>query len=270
MTDMTPAEAYERFLVPNVFEPWARQVIDGERLRPAEGILDVACGTGIAARLAAASVGPSGRVVGVDIDEKMLAVAGLWTPPDGAASVEWRQADALDLPLAESSFDVVLCFEGLQFLPDRAKGLREFRRVCKPGGRIAGTVWGPVEENPGYHALAEGLARFVSPDAARLPPFMLSDAGEIAALLAGAGFAAIRVEPRRLSRPVPSVADFVDWVAAGAPTTRHKLSLLAAEDRQAFLRFVEERLAPYTGDGVLEMPYMRHVFTARVRVADAG
>jgi SAM-dependent methyltransferase len=262
MTDMTPAEAYERFLVPNVFEPWARQVIDGERLRPGESVLDVACGTGIAARLAAAAVGPSGRVVGVDIDEKMLAVAGRWTPPDGAASVEWRHADALGLPFVDASFDVVLCFEGLQFFPDRPRGLREIQRVCKAHGRIAGTVWGPIEDNPGYHALAEGLARFVSADAARLPPFVLSDAREIQALIAGAGFSAVRVEPRRLSRPVPSVAGFVDWVAAGAPTTRHKLSLLAAEDREAFLRFVGQRLAAHIRDGVLEMPYMRHVFTA--------
>ncbi len=264
MAEMTAAESYEQFLVPNVFGPWAQLVLAASALQPGQRVLDAACGSGIAARLAAAAVGSGGAVIGTDIDEGMLAVARRTATRDGAAAIDWQRADAMDLPFPNASFDAVLCFEGLQFFPDRTKGLAEFRRVLKPHGHLIGTVWGPLEENPGYHALAEGLARFVSPDAGRLPPFMLADCAAIQSLLAEAGFAGIEVEPRRIMRPVPSVRAFIEWVASGAPTTRHKLSLLADSDREAFARFVEQRLEPCRQEGVLQMPYMRHVFAASV------
>jgi SAM-dependent methyltransferase len=263
VTKLTAAEAYERFLVPNVFRPWAELVIGEATFLPGQRVLDIACGPGTATRLAAAAVGRHGRVVGADIDETMLAVArGLTVAPD-AAPIEWRQADAMSLPFADAGFDVVLCFEGVQFFPDRAKGLAEIRRVLTNEGRLIGTLWGPLEENAGYRALAEGLIRFVSADAGRLPPFSLADPATIRTLLAGAGFERIRIEPRRISRPVPSASAFVDWVAAGAPTTRHRLALLADDRRAEFLAFVEKRLASHLRNGALQMPYMRHVIEAR-------
>jgi SAM-dependent methyltransferase len=263
MTDTTAAEAYERGLVPHIFAPWTKLVLDEAGLRSGQRVLDLACGTGIAARLAAAQVGAGGAVTGADIDAAMLAVARRAPPGEGAAAIDWQRADAQALPFADAGFDTVLCFEGMQFVPDRAKALRECRRVLWPGGRMIGTIWGPLEANPGYDALAAGLGKFVSPEAARLPPFQLHDAAEIHALLSGAGFTDVEVTPRNLALPVASAAEFVQWVAAGAPTTRHKLAMLNPGDRDAFGRFVEERLEPYRHGGVLQIPFMRHVFTAR-------
>jgi SAM-dependent methyltransferase len=262
VTDTTAAEAYERFLVPNIFAPWAQLTLETARLAPGQRVLDVACGTGIAARLAAVAVGRSGRVTAVDIDAGMLAVAGCVAVTDCAAPIDWQRADATALPFPDASFDAVLCFEGIQFFADRAKGVAELRRMLRRDGRIVGTIWGPLAENPGYRALSEGLGRFVSPDAARLPPFQLDDPDAVRALLAQAGFDRIVVEPRRIVRAVPSIGAFVDWVAAGAPTTRHKLALLNDENRAAFLRFVEGRLERHQRGAIVEMPYMRHLFSA--------
>lgn len=264
MAEMNAAEAYQAYLVPHVFGPWAELVINTAGLPPGQRVLDVACGSGAAARAAAAAIGRQGAVIGVDLDEAMLAVARDVPVAEGSTPIAWRRADAMELPFAAASFDIVLCFEGIQFLPDRAKALAGFLRVLKLSGRLIGTIWGPLRENPGYQAIADGLARFVSPDAARFPPFALDDATVIRSLLADAGFVRVSVEPRRITRPVPSAAKFIDWVASGAPTIRHKVSQLADKDRTAFVDFVAHRLEPFQRKDMLELPLMRHVLEAAV------
>src|SRR5262245_19765396 len=98
MKKLTAAEAYQEFLVPNVFEPWVQFVLGETKLEPGQAVLDVACGPWTATRLAAAAVGPDGRVIGVDLDEEMLAVGRRSPQAERAASIEWRQADAMNLP----------------------------------------------------------------------------------------------------------------------------------------------------------------------------
>lgn len=260
---VTPAEAYEQFLVPAIFAPWAHVVMRAHPPAPGSRVLDVACGTGIGARLAAAIVGRTGLVAGLDSDHGMLSVARAIRRSTGDAGTEWYLASALEMPFPDHEFDYVLCLEGLQFFADRSAGLREIRRVLRPGGRLVGSVWGSLEQNPGYHAIAEGLRRFVSVDAARLPAFTLHDADTIRALGSGAGFLEVSVTLETLTFAVPSVREFVDWVAAGAPTTRHNLALLTDDRREAFHRFVDGRLATHrTADGVL-LPSARNIVVAR-------
>jgi SAM-dependent methyltransferase len=267
---MTAAEAYEAFLVPSIFEPWARSVLSAHRPAPGSTVLDVACGTGIGARLAAGLVGRTGRVVGVDADDAMLSVARKTAGGREGAPIEWRQANALALPFPESAFDHVLCFEGVQFFPDRPAALREIRRVLRPGGTYVGTVWGPLERNPAYEALAEALRHYVSAEAGRLPPFALTDADAIRTLVGAAGFGEVSVRVETLTFTAPSAETLVDWVAAGGPTIRHNLALLADDRRREFSERVAARLAPYrTGSG-LSLPSMRHVIVARERAASVS
>jgi SAM-dependent methyltransferase len=260
---VTPAEAYQQFLVPSIFEPWARAVLRAHPPAPGSAVLDVACGTGIGARLASGLVGRAGRVVGVDADDAMLAVARKTGRGPEDAPIEWRHASALDLPFADSAFDHVLCFEGLQFFPDRSAGLREMRRVLRPGGTLVGTVWGQLEQNPAYEALADALRHFVSADAGRLPPLALTDADAIRTLLRHAGFGDVSVKMETLTFTVPSAETLVDWLAAGGPTIRRNLALVAESRRREFSARVAARLAPYrTGPG-LSLPSVRHVIVAR-------
>jgi len=157
------SENYEAYLVPAIFGPWGRELLDIASLRPGEHVLDVACGTGIVARLAAEQVGEAGTVVGVDINPGMLTTARRISP-----AINWREGNAAALPLADATFDVAVCQQGLQFFPDRPAALREMRRALKPGGRLVIACWKGIRHSPGFLALAEALAKHLGPDAAAI------------------------------------------------------------------------------------------------------
>src|SRR5215211_7950220 len=114
------AEQYQGLLVPAIFGPWAARLVELAEIRDGERILDVACGTGAVTRLAAVRTGTTGRVVGLDINPGMLSVARAQPDVEGAP-IEWIEASALEMPLPDGSFDVVLCQHGLQQIPDRAR-----------------------------------------------------------------------------------------------------------------------------------------------------
>ena len=260
---LIPAEAYEEFLVPAIFGPWAETALHAHPPAVGARVLDVACGTGIGARLAAALVGPSGMVAALDADREMLSVARARSATTSGAPIMCHHASAVSMPFRSDIFDYVVCLEGLQFFPDRPAGLREMRRVLRRSGTLVATVWGPIEANPAYHAIAEGLRHFASADAARLPPFTLSDAEAIRELVSGAGFATIAVSAMTRPLTIPSADAFVAWVAAGGPTIRHNLTRLSPERRQAFDDFVAAHLAPYRSQQGLVVPSTRTLVVAR-------
>src|SRR5688572_7310486 len=106
------AEIYDTMLVPAMFAPWAPVLIDTAAVRPGERVIDIACGTGVVTRLAATRVGRSGRVVGLDINAAMLAVARS-QPATDDTPVDWLEANAQAIPLPDASFDIALCQHGL-------------------------------------------------------------------------------------------------------------------------------------------------------------
>jgi ubiquinone/menaquinone biosynthesis C-methylase UbiE len=119
--------------------PAQRALLEAAALAPGERVIDVACGTGIVSAAAAGAVGASGRVLGVDIAEQMVAAARRRALPQ--AQFLRRDGEALD-GIADASFDVALCALGLMYMPAPVHALREMARVLRPGGRIALAVWG--------------------------------------------------------------------------------------------------------------------------------
>jgi ubiquinone/menaquinone biosynthesis C-methylase UbiE len=188
------AENYHRHLVPAIFEPWAEDLVDLAAPQPGERVLDVACGPGVVARLAARRAG-AGRVTGLDVNPGMVEVA---RSLPSELPISWQQGSAVQMPFPGEAFDVVLCQQGLQFFGDRAAGLNEMRRVLVPDGRVVLAVWGPIERSPGFAALAAALERNVSAAAAAAArsPFSLWDAGELRDLIEGAGFRNVVVHSR--------------------------------------------------------------------------
>jgi ubiquinone/menaquinone biosynthesis C-methylase UbiE len=200
-------ENYERYFIPAIGAPFAADLIESAGLRAGDCVLDVACGTGIVARLAAPPVAPTGRVTGLDLNPEMLAVAARVAPPEMA--IDWREANAEAIPLSDEVFDVVFCQFGLQFVPDKLKALREMRRVLAPDGRLAIDLPGPTPE--AFTIIDDALARHIGPDAAGFvrAVFSLHDTGEIRNLLDTAGFREIAVREITKTVHAPSAADFL-------------------------------------------------------------
>ena len=126
--------------MPAFFAQWAPILCQAAGVAPGHRVLDVACGTGIVTRTAADLVAPAGRAVGVDLNEAMLTVARRVRP-----DIEFRQADAAQLPFADESFDTVLSQMALMFFPDRGGALREMARVTASGGTVAVLVPGTLD-----------------------------------------------------------------------------------------------------------------------------
>jgi ubiquinone/menaquinone biosynthesis C-methylase UbiE len=187
------AELYERYLVPVVTLQWAVDLVARVEVRPGDSLLDVACGTGVVARAAAEDVGSGGRVVGLDLNSEMLAVARS-LPKVGAVPIEWYEGSALALPFDAGEFGVMLCQFGLQFSPDPLAALREMRRVLAPAGRVGASVFAEIERNPVAHALTNALDRQLGEGAsfAKRNEHALADRDVVASLFPGSGFCARR------------------------------------------------------------------------------
>jgi ubiquinone/menaquinone biosynthesis C-methylase UbiE len=140
----TFTEIYERVLVGPLFRPFAEQLVTRVMPNRRDSVIDVACGTGIVARVARERLGPEARIVGVDVAPAMLAVAQTVD-----ATIDWREGNAVSLPVnADERFTVLTCHQGLQFMPDKPAAVREMRRVLAPGGRVAIATWVPLEQLP--------------------------------------------------------------------------------------------------------------------------
>ena len=258
------AELYERYHVPAIVGPWAVDLVSLASLRQGDRVLDVACGTGVVARLAAQHTGESGKVVGLDLNAGMLAVARS-LPPVPGAPIEWREGSALAMPFPDDSFDLVLCQQGLQFFPDRLAALREMHRVLAPGGRLVLSVFRPLERNPFQVAIVEALTRHMGPQAAAplRAAFSLGSAEELRALIAGAGFRDVAIRPVSKTHRVGPADDFVRGWLAGSPMAE---AVARADDgtRAALFRDVTGALLPYIHAGDLAFPMEAHIALAHM------
>jgi len=170
------AEMYEQNMVPAIFEPFANDLLDFADLKKGESVLDVACGTGVVARLAWSKVAPTGRVAGLDVNTEMLEVARIASRQQGM-DINCVEGDVSKMPFDSGAFDVVLCQHGLQYFPDRSAALNDMHRVLSDRGRIVLNVWRPISFNAGHLVFAEVLHRRVGEEAAatRRAPFKSSD-----------------------------------------------------------------------------------------------
>jgi ubiquinone/menaquinone biosynthesis C-methylase UbiE len=263
--DGTAPELYQRYLVPAITSLWAADLI--ERAQPVTGnaLLDVACGTGVVARMAAERMA-AGRVVGLDFNSGMLAVAR--SQRAAGAAIEWIEGSALNLPFPDGSFDVVLCQLGLQFFPDRPLALREMKRVLVPSGRLALSVFSAIERTPGADAFARALDHCVGPNASSIKraEHIFPDAGEVRSLISAAGFE--RIDVRTIAKQIsfPSLLDYVRFQLVATPMAS-LLQERTADERDTVIEqvAVTARLfvrPEFIGEGRFSFPQESHVVTA--------
>ncbi|HKX08880.1 MAG TPA: methyltransferase domain-containing protein [Stellaceae bacterium] len=126
-----------------------RRTIERLTLSPGATVLDVGCGTGASALPAAQRVGPGGRVIGVDLAERLLAIARQKAAAQGLANAEFRTGDMERLGYPDGHFDAVVSVFSIFFVPDMVRQARELWRMVRPGGSLAITTWGPRMFEPG-------------------------------------------------------------------------------------------------------------------------
>jgi SAM-dependent methyltransferase len=257
-------EAYERYLVPAIFAPFAEHLLELASPDPGSRVLDVACGTGIVARRAAARLaGTGGTVVGVDANREMLDVATAASAgPD--PPIRWLAADAADLPLPGDSVDFVLCQQGLQFFADAPAALLEMRRVLVPGGCLALSVWRSLDANPGFAVLVGALERHAGATAGAImrAPFAGVAGEPLRALVAGAGLRDVRIHIRIDAVRFASAKELLQREAAASPLAE-PLGALTAEAYETLARDLTSALRPHTDDHGVVFPMQTYVVTAR-------
>jgi ubiquinone/menaquinone biosynthesis C-methylase UbiE len=244
----------ERFMA-SITESLVSSVVD-----PGDVVLDVACGTGIATRLAAAAVGPSGRVVGADLNLGMIRYgrqvsAAEW--PD----IVWDEASALDLPYDDDSFDRAICSQGVQFFPDPGAGLAEMRRVTREGGSVAVTVWSELSTSPYFEALAEMLIDHAHVDPTEVAFTATED--EIVEWFHLSGLPVPTVELVEAQVELPPMGEYLPAHMRALPWAGAYFSL-DEPSRQAAIDHIERRVGRYrTPDGYLSPfgAYLAHVTT---------
>ena len=134
---------YETYLVPLIFEPYAVDLVSRVASRSVTRVLEIAAGTGVVTRRLASVLPEHVSIVASDLNQSMLDEASA----SGITRVEWRQADAMQLPFENGTFDAVVCQFGVMFFPDKAKAFSEARRVLRPGGVFTFNVWDRISEN---------------------------------------------------------------------------------------------------------------------------
>jgi ubiquinone/menaquinone biosynthesis C-methylase UbiE len=244
------AELYQRYLVPAITTKWAEDLVGRAQPRAGEAVLDVACGTGVVARLAAKRVTPE-RVTGLDLNAAMLAVAR--NISNEGPPISWMEGSALDLPFPPNSFDVVFCQLGLQFFPDQPTALREMRRVLREPGRAALSVYSPIERTPGANAFVRALDEVLGPEASRIKrgEHSFANRAQLEKLLRNAGFGAVDVQTVTQSIVFPSVIDYVRFQLLATPMT----SLLAGKaepERYAIISSVASKTATLSVPAMVE------------------
>jgi ubiquinone/menaquinone biosynthesis C-methylase UbiE len=248
--DPSVPKAYDELLVPRLFEPWAKLLLDEAELQPGESVLDIATGPGTAARLAAIRLGPQGRVVATDIAQPMLDIAKGKIQPPTSAAIEYLQSPAAPLAAATGAFDAVLCQQGLQFFPDRAAALREMRRVLKPNGRAAIAVWAELERNEIYAAFHVALHATAPSELAELitAPFSWPSGTVLKAAAEDAGFRQVRLVTRSLPMVLEAGLEQAVRAFAGTPTSPG-VAALPQEVQDAFFACLRREMTGLLKDG---------------------
>lgn len=240
---------------------YAAAVLDAAEVKASHRVLDLATGTGDAALLATARLGLFGTAVGVDLSLPMLLLA---RRKHSEGPVKFVAADAQALPFRDETFDAVICQFGLMFFPDRIGALRGARRLLRPGGRVALSVWGPWHRAPFIGLVAEALSK-ESP-AHRdelLRPFALADPHDIEDLLTKAGLQDIHIERAVRRARFVSFEDFWEPIEAGGGRLGQAYLSLSHDARARVLRGVREGVAEFSSHGEIVMDLEAYIATGR-------
>ncbi len=254
-------EIYEACWVRGQMGPAAVELVASAGVSRSQRVLDVACGTGIVARIAAACVGATGHVVATDVSAEMLDAARQIGAKDGIPDIEWINCDAAGLPIPDASIDVVLCQQGLQFMSDKVAAMMEMARVLKPGGRLALSVW--KTRSALGSAFATVLDREFGPGTTACwdEVYALGNRDSLHELANEAGLRETHVVLDVKFARYPNTREFISGALAGSPLAETIAVLTDTEQARVVGEIVAE-LAEYQDDDGLAVPSQCLTLTA--------
>ena len=244
----TGAQNYQRHFVPAIATPVSDGLLDAADLRPGQRVLDVACGTGVIARIAAERVGPAGAVAAIDVASDMIDVARA-TPAPTAPTIEWHVGDATSLPFDDEQYDVVTCQMGLMFVEDRTAALAEMRRVLVPGGRVVVNTPGAIQAP--FALMEQALVEHISADLGGFvgAVFSMHDPDVVGSLLDDAGLVEVEVHVSTSTLHLGDPAEFL-WQYINLTPMGPFVAQASEQAQAAMERQVVESWQPYVVNGV--------------------
>jgi ubiquinone/menaquinone biosynthesis C-methylase UbiE len=253
-------EIYHRYLVPLIFEAYAEDLSERVGVNAGDTVLETAMGTGVLTERLIAKLPSQVQLIATDFSPAMLEVAQSNLP--AADNVLYKEANGVDLPFADSSFDALVCQFGVMFFPDVQQGYREAYRVLKSGGEFIFNVWDKIDYNEIpriVHEVALSLDKHNPPDFLKTP-WSYNDVDTIVEQLKSAGFSDVTVTVLQRESTAPSARDVALALGAGSPLAmqleERGLSEVAID---RFTEALEERF----GSGQVSAPMQAIVFQAR-------
>jgi SAM-dependent methyltransferase len=256
-------EFYETYLVPLIFEPYARDLASRVASERTGRVLEIAAGTGVVTRAMVDALDTSVSIVATDLNQAMLDYGASVRTDE---NVTWQQADALVLPFDDASFDTVVCQFSVMFFPSRVRAYAEVLRVLTPGGRFIFNVWDHIRENEFADTVTDSLASLFQSD----PPLFLartphgySNVEKIATDLKNGGFSANpQVETMAAlsiaAKPsIPAIAYCQGTPLRNEIESRNGHVLAEATD------VATEALSDRFGSGAIDGKIQGHIFSIR-------
>jgi ubiquinone/menaquinone biosynthesis C-methylase UbiE len=256
-------ENYDRYMVPLIFESYARDIAGRAAALSPKAVLETASGSGVVTRALASKLSPDASYIVSDLNQPMLDYAATRQEQDNR--ITWRKADAQALPFEDAAFDLVCCQFGVMFFPDRPSAYREARRVLRPGGFFLFNAWDRIEENVFADDVTRALADFFPSDPPRFlarTPHGYHDTALIRTDLEKAGFSNVTIETRAEQSRAPSPRLPAIAYCQGTPL-RNEIEARGAGKLEDATEHAASAIARKHGTGEVAAKIQAHVILAR-------
>ena len=257
-------ELYDDYLVPLIFESFASDLAGRIAALSPKNVLETAAGSGVVTRALAPHLTEDAHYVVTDLNQPMLEIAAEKQGPD--ERISWRQADALELPFDDGTFDAVLCQFGVMFFPDRVAGYREARRVLKDTAALLFNAWDRIEENEFADVVTRAAAEVFPDDPPRFlarTPHGYNDVETIRKEIQAAGFSEVSIETVDATSDAPSPRHPAVAYCQGTPL-RNEIEERDADLLETVTEAATAAIAEQFGTGPVSGKIRGHVVIARV------